>query len=98
MPDLPKKIKASYLWNVTKNGKTVGQWLVDLKTGKGSITAGAPTSKPDCTLTVSDEDLVQIISGKANARQLFMKGKLKVAGNIMLTQKLGELLKSQAKL
>ena len=98
MPNLAKRIKATYLWNVTKDGKTAGQWFVDLKTGSGSITAGAPTGKADCTITVADDDLAKIVSGKANAQQLFMTGKLKIGGNIMLTQKLGDLLKSQAKL
>ena len=98
MPHLVKKIKATFLWNIKKDGKTAGQWFIDLKTGNGSITAGAPAGKPDCTLTVSDEDFAKIVSGKANAQQLFMTGKLKVSGNILLTQKLGELLKSQAKL
>ena len=98
MPHLVKKVKATYLWNVTKDGKTAGQWFIDLKTGNGSITAGAPTAKPDCTITIADDDFAKIVAGKANAQQLFMTGKLKVSGNILLSQKLGDLLKSQAKL
>ncbi|CAB4035610.1 peroxisomal multifunctional enzyme type 2-like [Paramuricea clavata] len=98
MPHLTKKIKATFLWNITKDGKTAGQWFIDLKTGTGSITAGAPAGKPDCTITVADDDFVKVVTGKANAQQLFMTGKLKVGGNILLTQKLGDLLKSQAKL
>ena len=97
-PHMAKKIKATFLWNITKGGKTAGQWFIDLKTGSGSIIAGAPTGKPDCTITVADDDFAKIVSGKANAQQLFMSGKLKVGGNILLTQKLGDLLKSQAKL
>ena len=97
-PHLAKRIKATFLWNITKDGKTAGQWFIDLKTGSGSIIAGAPTGKPDCTITVADDDFAKIVSGKANAQQLFMSGKLKVGGNILLTQKLGDLLKSQAKL
>jgi 3-hydroxyacyl-CoA dehydrogenase/3a,7a,12a-trihydroxy-5b-cholest-24-enoyl-CoA hydratase len=98
MPHLTKKIKATFLWNITKDGKTAGQWFIDLKTGSGSITAGAPAGKADCTITVADDDFVKVVTGKANAQQLFMMGKLKVGGNILLTQKLGDLLKSQAKL
>ena len=97
MPHLTKKIKATFLWNITKDGKTAGQWFVDLKTS-GSITAGAPAGKADCTITVADDDFAKIIAGKANAQQLFMSGKLKVAGNILLTQKLGDILKPQAKM
>lgn len=52
----------------------------------------------DTTLTVADEDMVDIALGKLNPQAAFMKGKLKIAGNIMLTQKLAPLLKTDAKL
>lgn len=54
--------------------------------------------KVDTTLTVSDEDMVDIALGKLNPQQAFMKGKLKITGNIMLSQKLAPLLKTEAKL
>ena len=98
-PDLVKKVKGIFEWNVTKGGKTVGQWIVDLKTGSGSVTVGPyKQGKPDCSITVDDEDLVSIAMGKADPQQLFMKGKLKVKGNIMLTAKLGQLFKDRAKM
>lgn len=60
---------------------------------------GAPKSgKADTTMTIADADLVQIASGALNPQVAYMKGKLKIAGNIMLAQKLGPLLKSDAKL
>lgn len=52
----------------------------------------------DTTLTVSDDDFVDIALGKINPQLAFMKGKLKIAGNIMLTQKLVPLLKTGPKL
>lgn len=54
--------------------------------------------KPDTTLSVSDTDLVDIALGKLNPQVAFMKGKLKITGNIMLTQKLVPLLKTESKL
>lgn len=55
-------------------------------------------AKADTTLTVADSDFVDITSGKINPQVAFMKGKLKITGNIMLTQKLVPLLKTEAKL
>lgn len=52
----------------------------------------------DTTLTVSDDDFVDIALGKINPQAAFMKGKLKITGNIMLTQKLVPLLKTGPKL
>lgn len=60
---------------------------------------GAPKSgKADTTLTISDGDFVDIALGTLNPQVAFLKGKLKITGNLMLTQKLGPLLKSEAKL
>ena len=98
-PDLVKKVKGIFEWNVTKGETTVGKWIVDLKNGSGSVTVGPyKQGKPDCSITVDDEDLVSIAMGKADPQQLFMKGKLKVKGNIMLTAKLGQLFKDRAKM
>lgn len=62
------------------------------------VTEGAPSGKADTTITVSDADFIDIALGKINPQQAFMKGKLKIQGNIMLAQKLGPLLKTEAKL
>lgn len=52
----------------------------------------------DTTLTVNDDDFVDIALGKINPQLAFMKGKLKITGNIMLVQKLVPLLKTGSKL
>lgn len=49
-------------------------------------------------MTIADSDLVDIASGALSAQVAYMKGKLKMAGNIMLAQKLAPLLKSEAKI
>lgn len=54
--------------------------------------------KTDTTLTISDENMVNLALGKLNPQVAFMKGKLKITGNIMLTQKLVPLLKAESKL
>ncbi|KPJ14730.1 Peroxisomal multifunctional enzyme type 2 [Papilio machaon] len=96
-PSLAKSIGAIYLYNITQNGKTVKQWTLDLKAG--SVHEGAPKSgKPDTTMTLSDEDLIALASGTLNPQTAFLKGKLKIAGNMMLAQKLQPLLKSGSKL
>lgn len=70
---------------------------MDLKTA--TVHEGSPKDlKVDTTLTVADTDMVEIALGKLNPQMAFMKGKLKITGNIMLTQKLVPLLKTEAKL
>ncbi|XP_068620737.1 peroxisomal multifunctional enzyme type 2 [Battus philenor] len=96
-PSQAKSIGAVFLYNITNNGKTVKQWTLDLKSGV--VHEGAPKSgKADTTMTVSDEDLIGIASGTLNPQTAYLKGKLKISGNIMFAQKLGPLLKSGSKL
>ena len=92
-PDLVKKIKASFLWRLTKGGKVVSEWTTDFTKEPGSVTRGKPSGKPTCTITISDEDFTRTAMGETNPQKLFMQGKVKIAGNIMLAQKLQTLLK-----
>lgn len=70
---------------------------LDLKTP--AVYEGTPKSgKADTTMTVSDNDMVEIAAGTLSPQVAYLKGKLKIAGNIMLAQKLGPLLKSPAKI
>ncbi|GIX71073.1 hypothetical protein CEXT_227441 [Caerostris extrusa] len=91
-PELAKKIKVVYHWNVLQSGKKASEWTVDLKSGSGSIYRGPPkTGKADVTLTMEDEDVILMMLGKLNPQRAFMTGRLKIKGNIMLTQKLNQL-------
>lgn len=69
---------------------------MDLKNGK--VYEGTPSEKPNTTLTISDEDFMELATNKLNPQVAFMKGKLKITGNLMLAQKLGPLLKANSKL
>jgi len=92
--DAVKKVGGVYLFKVTGGeGGATAHWTVDLKNGAGSIKVGA-VEKPDCTLTLSDSDLVEMFTGKLNSQQAFMQGKLKIAGNMGLATKLGNVIKS----
>ncbi|XP_072398461.1 SCP2 sterol-binding domain-containing protein 1-like isoform X2 [Diabrotica undecimpunctata] len=95
-PSKAKSVGGVFLYNITKDGKQVKQWTMDLKNAK--VFEGKPDGKPNTTLTISDDDFMLMAEGKLNPQQAFMKGKLKVTGNIMLAQKLAPLLKTNAKL
>ncbi|CAF1012491.1 unnamed protein product [Rotaria sordida] len=97
-PDLVKKVGAVIVFDITKDGNVQQSWTIDGK--KGTIYEGKPLegTTAQVTITVDDNDFVDLSSGKANAPALFAKGKLKVKGNVMLAQKLSTLFKDQAKL
>lgn len=54
--------------------------------------------KADTTLTISDDDFVDISLKKLNPQVAFMKGKLKVVGNPMVLQKLDQIIRTESKL
>ena len=51
------------------------------------------SDKPDVTLSLKDEDLVALMTGKLNPQKAFFQGKLKVQGNMGLAMKLQEFQK-----
>ena len=67
-------------------------WTVDVKNGTGGVAPGE-TTKPDCTLAISEADFIDLTSGKADAMKLFSTGKLKISGDVMASQKLSFLQK-----
>lgn len=87
-----KAIGGIYQFNIKNTEGKTQQWGLDLKNATGSVSIGAP-AKADCTLTVGDEDFVSIMTGKVNAQQAFMQGKLKIAGNMGLATKLSGAMK-----
>jgi len=96
-PNTAKSINAIFVYNITKDGKQAKKWTLDLK--KPEVYEGdAKGVKVDTTFTVSDEDFVQLALGQLNPQVAFMKGKLKITGNIMLAEKMRGILKQKSKL
>ena len=89
-PELAAQIGASYKFEVTGDGG--GTWLVNLKEGNGSVSAG--DGEADCHITVDSADFLAIINGELNGQMAFMSGKLNVQGDMMLAMKLGSILGS----
>ncbi|KAI6650533.1 Peroxisomal multifunctional enzyme type 2 [Oopsacas minuta] len=86
-------INGIFHWIITKEGKPAADYVIDLKNKPPSLKREAPKSTVDVSITLSDEDFISIVQGKITASDAFFKGKLKVKGNILLTQKLESLLK-----
>ncbi|XP_058445688.1 peroxisomal multifunctional enzyme type 2-like isoform X3 [Malaya genurostris] len=91
-----KSINAVFHYKITDAGKVVKEWVIDLKSAK--LYEGPVQGKADTTLTISDADFVDLALGKIQPQAAFMKGKLKITGNIMLAQKLSSIMKTEAKL
>ncbi len=87
-PAKAKAINAVYQFDLT--GDNGGTWTIDLP--QAQVVAG-PAGKAQCTITVSSNDFVDIISEKLNPQMAFLQGRLKVAGDMSLALKLSSVLK-----
>lgn len=94
---LVKKVNAVIGFQVAcANDKTV-RYLVDLKSGSGSVGVDDGNTKPGCTILIGDDDLLNILTGKLNMMTAFSQKKLKITGNMGIAMKLNQLFSSIAK-
>ncbi|MBR9841582.1 MAG: SCP2 sterol-binding domain-containing protein [Rhodobacteraceae bacterium] len=56
-------------------------------------TASLEDQETDCTIRISQDNLVKLLTGKLNPMTGVMMGKLKVSGDMGVAMKLGSLLK-----
>jgi len=92
-----KKVGVIYRFDISPDaGGASRSFLVDLKNGSGAISEKAEGG--ECIISMNDSDFVALMSGKLNAQNAFMKGKLKIKGNMMLAQKLQALAGQPSKL
>ncbi|XP_061894560.1 sterol carrier protein 2b [Entelurus aequoreus] len=92
-----KKIGGVFAFKV-KDGPN-GQeatWLVDVKNDRGCV-HNDTAKKADCTICMSDSDLLALMTGKMNPQTAFFQGKLKITGNMGLAMKLQNLQLQPAK-
>jgi len=59
-----KKMNGVFCFQV-KGDSGEGIWIVDAKNGTGSVSFGGP-AKGDVTIIMTDENLVELMSGKLN--------------------------------
>ena len=80
-----KGVKAVYQFELSGDGG--GTYHVTIDDGTMTVAEGA-SEKPSTTLKMTGADYVDMVNGKLSGTMAFMKGKLKVSGNVMLAQKM----------
>ena len=83
-----KGVKATFQFELAGDGG--GTWHVSVTDGAMEVrsgTAEAPTS----TLKMNAADYVKMVNGELNGTMAFMKGLLKVSGNVIMAQKMSSI-------
>ncbi|MEJ2710844.1 MAG: SCP2 sterol-binding domain-containing protein [Anaerolineales bacterium] len=73
-------------------GEEGGDWIITIKDGQCTVVEGE-ADNANMTLTADAQDYKEVILGKTDAMQAFMKGKIKLAGDLNLAMKLPNFFK-----
>jgi len=88
IPEKAQGVSADVQWNITDQGEEF-PYNASIADGKCTITSGKGTS-PRVSLTADLVTFIRLIMGQAQGPQLFMAGKLKVAGDLMFAQRVSD--------
>lgn len=80
-----KGVHAVFQFEISGDGGSTFHVSVD--DGTMAVHDGQATS-PNTTIKMNSADYVEMVNGKLSGTMAFMKGKLKVTGNVMLAQKM----------
>ena len=80
-----KSIQAVFQFELAGDGG--GTYHVTVDHGKMSIAEG-PHESPTATIKMTGDDYVKMVNGQLNGAMAFMKGQMKVTGNVLLAQKM----------
>jgi putative sterol carrier protein len=93
LPEKASGLNATIQIELTGEGG--GQWAIEIANGKISIDE-AQANSPNMTLSMPASDYVAITRGEANPMNLFMAGKIKVAGDVTLAMKFQDMFDTEA--
>ena len=88
--EVVKSVGASYLFILS--GESQGNWILDLKTGSGSVGEVPGDTQTDVTFTMDSKHMVEMFQGKMAPTVAFMTGKMKIAGDFEKATKLEKLM------
>ncbi|HMK95562.1 MAG TPA: SCP2 sterol-binding domain-containing protein [Candidatus Limnocylindrales bacterium] len=90
---LPSKFKPDKAANIDAiagldlTGPNGGTWVITIRNRTLNVTKGTHPS-PSLTLTIADNDFMDLVNGKLSTVKAFFNGKIRLSGNFSLALKL----------
>jgi len=81
VPERAKGLKATYQFELTGEGG--GNWVLEIANQQCQVREGV-AGKPDATISLAAADYVALVKGELDPIGVFMRGRLKIKGNMGL--------------
>ena len=85
VPSAAKGLNAVFQFELSGDGG--GTYNIAVNDGTMEVKEG-PAATPSVTIKMSADDYLKLINGQLNGTMAYMKGQMKVTGNLMLAQKM----------
>jgi putative sterol carrier protein len=82
-PARARDVNAVIEWEITNPDGGEDRWQIAIKDGECSAARNGE-AEPDVTFRIDPVDFVKLIAGAENGPKLFVFGKLKISGNLLL--------------
>ena len=86
IPSGAKGLKATFQFELA--GEQGGTWHVTVDDGTMAIHEGAAAGTPSATIKMKALDYIKMVNGELSGTMAFMKGQMKITGNMMMAQKM----------
>jgi putative sterol carrier protein len=87
-------VKTAIRWDIT--GRADGQvdtYLLELDNGRARTTKGPDGEPPRLTITMDGVEFLRLVSGNLDPMQAYFKGRIQLAGDIMVAAKMAQLFR-----
>jgi putative sterol carrier protein len=82
--DRARDVNAVIEWRITRSEGGEDRWQITIADGACSVARDGDVAEPDVTFTVPPVEFMKLIAGVESGPKLFVFGKLKIRGNLML--------------